>query len=169
MSVPKEFPPIERYNWLYHIHYVRGEYDQCVKQIETYKTRSEYAIYLTGLIKLREGDAKTALTSFNSLKSINNSTYIKAIARCLMLLGRHQNVVDLIKEIGLKVSPNDWQLWTLLGNALLYMGSIVAAKDAFQNALQTTNQIEPFIALAQCHIAEQDCKSAIFVLRRATE
>ena len=139
------------------------------KQIDRYKTQSEYAIYLTGLISLRRGDAKGALTSFNSLKSVTNSTYVKAIARCLMLLGRHQNVCDLIREFGLKVSPNDWQLWTLYGNALLYMGNIQSAKDAFQNALQTTNQIEPFISLAQCHIAESDYKSAIFVLRRATE
>ena len=101
MAAVKEFAPIERYNWLYHIHYVRGEYDQCLKQMDTYKSRSEYATYLTGLIRLREGDAKSALNSFNSLKSINNSTYIKAIARCLTLLGRHQNVCDLIKEIGL--------------------------------------------------------------------
>jgi Bardet-Biedl syndrome 4 protein len=170
MSVSgKEIAPIERYNWLYHIHYVRGEYQQCLNQIEKYSTQSEYSIYLTGIIKLREGDAKNALIAFNSLKSINNTTYIKAIARCLMLLGRHQNVCDLIKEVGLKVTPNDWQLWYLFGNALLYMGNIVQAKDAFSNALQTTNQIDPFISLAQCHIAESDYKSAIFVLRRATE
>lgn len=169
MSIPKELPPAERYNWLYHIHYIRGEHDLCLKQMERYNTGSEYSTYLRGLISLREGNAKSALNSFNSLKSMNNSTYIKAIARCLMLLGRHQNVCDLIKEIGLKVSPNDWQLWSLYGNALLYMGSIQLAKDAFQNALQTTNQIEPFISLAQCHIAESDYKSAIFVLRRATE
>jgi Tfp pilus assembly protein PilF len=49
------------------------------------------------------------------------------------------------------------------------MGNIAQAKDAFSNALQTTNQIDPFISLAQCHIAESDYKSAIFVLRRATE
>ncbi|CAG2167499.1 unnamed protein product [Oppiella nova] len=169
MSAPKEIPSVERYNWLFHMHYVRAEYDQCLNQIQRFNTHSEYAVYLTGLIRLREGDAKSALMAFDSIKTINNPTYIKAISRCLTLLGRHQNVCDLIKEVGLKVTPNDWQLWCLFGNALLYMGNIQPAKDAFQNALQTTNQIEPFISLAQCHIAESDYKSAIFVLRRATE
>lgn len=168
-SAVKEIQPIERYNWLYHIHFVRGEYDECMQQIERRKTNSEYAVYLQGLIKLRQGDAKAALNAFQSLNSINNPIYIKAVARCLMLLGRHQNVADLVREVGLKASPNDWQLWSLYGNSLLFQGNIQLAKDAFQNALQTTNQIEPFLSLAQCHIVEGDNKSAIFVLRRATE
>lgn len=165
----KELQPIERYNWLYHIHYVRAEFDICEEQVEKRNCISEYSIYIKGLIKLRNGDAKGAFGSFYSLKTTNNPTYIKAIGRCLSLLGQHQAVCELIKDIGLKLSTNDWQLWSLYGNSLLFLGQIGQAKDAFQNALQTTNQIEPFLSLAQCMIAESDNKSAIFVLRRATE
>lgn len=151
------------------MHYIRGEYDLCERQMEKCNAKSEYGTYLNGLIKLRQGDAKLALMAFNSIKTVSNPTYIKAVAKCLMYLGRHQNVCDIIREVGLKIAPNDWQMWSLYGNALLFQGNIALAKDAFQNALQTTNQIEPFLSLAQCHIAESDHKSAIFVLRRATE
>ena len=133
------------------------------------QVESEYCLFLKGLIKLRDGNAKNALQQFNQLKSINNTTYIKAIAKCLLILGKHQNVCDIIKEVGLKVAHNDWQLWTLYGYSLLFIGATQQAKEAFQSALQNTSQVEPFIALAKCQIAEMDYKSAIFVLRRATE
>lgn len=165
----KELLPFERYNWLYHIHYVQNDYEACSRQMATFNVESEYCLFLTGLIKLKQGNAKAALQQFNQLKSINNTTYIKAIARCLLILGKHQNVCDIIKEVGLKVNQTDWQLWTFYGYALLFMGSSQQAKEAFQNALQNTDQVEPFIALAKCQIAEADYKSAIFVLRRATE
>ncbi|XP_027198692.2 Bardet-Biedl syndrome 4 [Dermatophagoides pteronyssinus] len=165
----KELVPFERYNWLYHLHFVQNDYDGCIEQMNRLQVESEYCIFLKGLIKLRQGDAKSALQQFNLLKSINNTTYIKSIARCLLILGKHQNVCDIIKEAGLKIAQHDWELWTLYGYALLYMGSTLQAKEAFQNALQNTCQVEPFIALAKCQIAEKDYKSAIFVLRRATE
>lgn len=165
----KELLPFERYNWLYHIHFVRNDFEACVEEMGRLESESEYCLFLKGLIRLREGSAKSALQQFNQLKSINNTTYIKAIARCLLILGKHQSVCDIIKEVGLKVAHNDWQLWTLYGYALLFLGNTQQAKEAFQSALQNTSQVEPFIALAKCQIAEMDFKSAIFVLRRATE
>lgn len=165
----KELLPFERYNWLYHMHFVRNDFNGCVDRMNSLQVESEYCLFLKGQIKLREGNAKSALQQFTMLKSINNTTYIKAIARCLLILGKHQNVCDIIKEVGLKVANNDWELWTLYGYALLFLGSNSQAKEAFQNALQNTCQVEPFIALAKCQIAESDYKSAIFVLRRATE
>ncbi|RWS12761.1 Bardet-Biedl syndrome 4-like protein [Dinothrombium tinctorium] len=158
----------ESYNWLYHLHYIRGEFETCEKQIQKHNAKSEYASYLIGLIKLRQSDVKGAITEFTSIKS-NETTYVKAIARCLMLLGRHSNVCELIRESGLKLSPNDWQLWHILGTAYMHLGQISLAKDAFQHSLQATNQIEPFLLLSQCHLIESDTKSAIFVIRRATE
>lgn len=165
----KEILPLERYNWLYHAHFVCNEYEDCISRMDRLNVESEYCLYLKGLIRLRQGDPKSALQQFNQLKSINNTTYIKAIARCLLILGKHQNVCDIIKEVGLKVAHHDWQLWTLYGHSLLFMGSTAQAKEAFQTALTNSNQVEPFIALAKCHISEYDFKSAIFVLRRAIE
>lgn len=165
----KEILPMERYNWLYHAHFVCNDFEDCIVRMDHLNVESEYCLYLKGLIRLRQGDPKSALQQFNQLKSINNTTYIKAIAQCLLILGKHQNVCDIIKEVGLKVTNNDWQLWTLYGHSLLFMGATAQAKDAFQSALTNCSQVEPFIALAKCHINEYDYKSAIFVLRRAIE
>jgi len=80
--------PIQSLNWLYHLHYVRGEFDLCEKQIDRFDFRSEYALYLKGLIKLRnQGDVRAALEAFNEIKALNNPTYIKAVVRCFVLLG----------------------------------------------------------------------------------
>lgn len=78
-------------------------------------------------------------------------------------------MVGLLKENALLLNANDWQLWNLLGCELLHLFDLSAAKEAFQHALQTTNQTEPFVFLSQCHLLESDPKSAIFVLRRAIE
>lgn len=75
----------------------------------------------------------------------------------------------MLKKDYLKLFPTDWVFWTMLGISSLHQSNVQAAKDSFQHALQTTNQIEPFLYLSQCHIMEGDIKSAIFVLRRATE
>ena len=75
----------------------------------------------------------------------------------------------MLKKDYLKLFPTDWVFWTMLGISSLHLSDVQAAKDSFQHALQTTNQIEPFHYLSQCHIMEGDIKSAIFVLRRATE
>lgn len=74
-----------------------------------------------------------------------------------------------MRDCALKFNANDWQLWQLLGSALLHQFDLHGAKEAFQHALQTSNQIEPFLSLSQCHLLEADQKSAIFVLRRAVE
>lgn len=160
----------ESYNWLIHLHYIRGEYDLCHQRIKAINITSEYSYYLRGLIALRsKGDVKSALNFFNQILSKNNATFIKAIARCLMIWGKHNVVCDLIQENGLRIAPNDWQLWYILGNSYLHLGNIASAKDAFQHSLQTSNQVDPFLSLALCHSIESDYKSAIFVLRRAAE
>lgn len=165
-----ELRPKETYNWLLHLHYVRGEYNYCCEQINRIDCSSEYSWYLKGLISLRDkGNVKEALTFFNHIKSLSNVYYIKAIIRCLLLLGRHTEVSEVIRETGLQMTQNDWQLWLILGNCYLHSGNIPLAKDAYQHALQNANTVEPFLLLAQCHTIEGDTKSAIFVLRRATE
>ncbi|XP_053205067.1 Bardet-Biedl syndrome 4 protein homolog [Panonychus citri] len=160
----------ESYNWLLHLHYVRGEYNYCCEQINRIDCSSEYSWYLKGLISLRDkGNVKEALSFFNHIKSLSNVYYIKAVIRCLLLLGRHTEVSEVIRETGLQMAQNDWQLWLILGNCYLHSGNISLAKDAYQHSLQNANTVEPFLLLAQCHTIEGDTKSAIFVLRRATE
>lgn len=73
----KELLPFERYNWLYHIHFVQNDFPTCIEQMDRLQVESEYCLFLKGLIKLRQGNAKSALQQFNLLKSVNNTNYIK--------------------------------------------------------------------------------------------
>ena len=86
-SIKTPFQPKERLNWLAHLYYLRGEYSNCEKVNLT--SESDYLKYLMGLINLRMyGDIKKSLKFFNLIHSINENLYCKAIAKCIMLLGR---------------------------------------------------------------------------------
>lgn len=171
----------ENFNWLLHLHYVRGEYDLFEKQLDLIKANSSYSWYLRGLIVLRRtGNVKEGLKYFTHITQSTNGpiyhdvSHIKAIARCLLLLGQHNQVCELVRDTGLRLYPNDWQLCHMLGECYLHLGNISSAKDAFQRAIQNSNQltnnhVSPFLLLAQCFTIEGDQKAAISVLRKASE
>lgn len=156
------------FDWLLHLHYVRGEFDRV--NILATAMGSDYAFYVQGLVRLRDkGDVRGALRNFSTIRNSHEATYDKATARCLILLGQHQDVAQRMRNASNGSQGVDWQVWQLLGCSLLHLFEFSNAKDAFQRALQTSNQIEPFLALAHCHLIEGDVKSTIFVLRRAVE
>lgn len=83
-----QFRPQETLNWLMHLHYIRGEFDRLEQLTGAEPAPSDYALYLRGLVQLREqSDVKGALRSFSSIQSTSEPLYCKAVARCLMLLG----------------------------------------------------------------------------------
>ena len=169
-SVDKECKAITSMDWLYHLHFVRGQFTECQKQIDRFYFKSEYSFYLNGLISLRtNGDVNCALNCFNQLHSKNNVHSIRAIAKCLLISGNHNSVVELIRDKGLIVAPLDWQLWYILGLAYHHLNNLPLAKDAFQHSIQSTNRSDPFLALANCYLIENDLKGAIYVLRKASE
>lgn len=169
-NLEKDLKSISSLNWLYHLHFIRGETDQCKKQIDRFDFKSEYSTYLKGLIYLRtDGDVKSALECFNQMHSRKNVTYIKATAKCLLLSGNHVAVIELVRDRGLTIAPLDWQLWYMLGLSYFHLNNLPLAKDAFQHSIQSTNKSEPFLALTKCYLQDEDVKGAIFVLRKAAE
>jgi len=66
-------------------------------------------------------------------------------------------------------SPSDPQVWHLIGTAFMHEGNLALARDAFQRAIQSSTRADSFLSLAKLHIKEGDTKSAIFVLRKASE
>ena len=40
----KEIKAVESLNWMYHLHYIRGEYDMCEKQMNRFGYMSSYAM-----------------------------------------------------------------------------------------------------------------------------
>lgn len=110
----KEVKPIESLNWMYHLHYIKGEFDQCEKQIDRTGYQSDYAHHLKGMIKLRKGETKDALNIFSEIKDY------KAMTRCLVLLGQHQTVTDLVRDKSMYASPSDSAIWSLIGTSFLH-------------------------------------------------
>ena len=166
----KEIKAVESLNWMYHLHYIRGEYDMCEKQMNRFGYMSSYAMYLKGMIRLKGGKVNEALKIFTdmSVKSPDPVSF-KAMTRCLILLGRHATVCDLVRDRGMYASPSDSQVWHLIGTSFYHQGSYALAKDAFQKSMQSTNRPDPFLMLAKVHLKEGDAKSAILVLRKASE
>lgn len=171
MAGTKTESPVESLDWLYHMHFVRSEFAECEKQIQRSVHKSDYGHYLRSLIRLREdGDAVAALTHLQHVQQKDNSAVLKTGIRCLVLSGRHAQVVDGMRERGLVACPADWQVWLLIGLSFRHMGNVSRARDAFQRATQcTSTQAQPFLLLAQSHVVDNDTKSAIFVLRKACE
>ena len=155
-------------NWLLHLHFVRREYPECEKIFKRQNEFSDYGYYLQGLTHLqRDGDAKSALKLFNSRP--RNNLCLRACLRCLVLLGQHQKVHDLVRERGLIADATDWQVWNLLGLSFYHLGNLPLAKDALQRATQATTRTEPFLALSKVYMTDGDVKSAIYILRKASE
>lgn len=86
-STKPPFQAKQRLDWLGHLYYLRGEHEACERVHLT--SDSDYSKYLMGLINLREfGDIKRSLKYFNLIHSTNENLYCKAIAKCIMLLGK---------------------------------------------------------------------------------
>ena len=172
-SVPfRELKPIESNDWLLHMHYIRGEYDRCERLISRsdQNTVSDYSHYVKALIRLRVGsDVKNALQCLHQMDSTGDPVYIKAVIKCLVLMGRHSEVIDMMRDKALIACPNDWQVWHLIGLSFFHSGNMTLAKDAFQRSIQSSSQPDPYLMLCRCHLVEKDCKSAIFILRKACE
>jgi Bardet-Biedl syndrome 4 protein len=166
----KEIKAIESLNWVYHMHYIRGEFEMCEKQMDRFGYMSNYALYLKGMIRLKSGKVNEALKIFTdmSTKSQNPMSF-KAMIRCLILLGRHATVCELVRDRGMYASASDAQVWYLIGTSFYHQGSYALAKDAFQKATLSTNKPDAFLMLAKVHLKEGDSKAAILVLRRASE
>lgn len=141
------------------------------KQMDRFGFESDYGTYLKAITRLRKGDATSALDILYTIDMTTrpDPTIVKAISRCLMLLGKHTRVCDLVREKNMFASPSDWQVWYTIGISFFHSGNMPLAKDAFQRAIQSTNRSDPYLFLARCHQTEGDVKSAIFILRKASE
>ena len=65
----------------------------------------------------------------------NNTKYIYEIATQLLDLGRVDDAIKHARE-GLKVQPDNWELWNILGLAYLRIGMKEEAEDAFARAIE---------------------------------
>jgi len=110
----------EKLNWLAHILFLRQEFDECLKLIETMldesSGRSEYANFVKALILRIKGSIHESLELFKKCHLLNPSSteYLKQFGRSLYLLGRHKAAIEVFDEV-LTINAQDWEVFFYKG------------------------------------------------------
>ena len=156
---------LDKYNWLLHMMYGRGEYERIQQFIRIQPHRSSYMTYVQALVHRQEGRIVEALDLFQKCV-VENATLIniKQVAKSLALLGRYRVAIDAYKE-ALTRTNNDWEIFHNLGLCYMQLREFNEAKQYFAQALQISEiQEASYLALGKLHIliGERDEAEAVF-------
>jgi Bardet-Biedl syndrome 4 protein len=166
---PSENSMIEKYNWLLHIMYGRGEYDRMQQFINLHSYKSAYMTYVQALIYREKGCINEALEYFQICFRENPSVInMKQVAKSLVLLGRYRLAIDAYKDALIRTS-NDWEILHNLGLCYLNLNELSEAKKYFLQALQISEiQEASYLSLANVLIREGNREEAEAVYERGT-
>ncbi|CAF3186943.1 unnamed protein product [Rotaria sp. Silwood2] len=158
---PNDISAMDKYNWLLHIMYGRGEYDRIQQFIRIQSHKNAYMTYIQALVYRQEGRIIEALEYFQKCVLENPSlTNIKQVAKSLALLGRYRLAVDAYKE-ALTYTTNDWEIFHNLGLCYMHLNELKQAKQYFLQALQITEiQETSFLALGKVYMLEGEREEA---------
>jgi tetratricopeptide (TPR) repeat protein len=130
-------------NWLIHQLYIRQEFAECLKVIESQlaecKGLAEYPLYVKALIRRQQGCINESLQLFQAATVLNphNIANLKQVGRSLYLSGKHKQAIDVYEEAQ-RIGIDDWEVWHNKGLCHLYLKSYNQACDDFKaaNAIQ---------------------------------
>ena len=164
---PNDISTIDKYNWLLHIMYGRGDYDQIQQFVRLQSYKSAYMTYVQALVYRQEGRINEALDYFQKCVIENPSLInIKQVGKSLALLGRYRLAIEAYKE-ALKHTTNDWEIVHNLGLCYLHLNELKEAKQYFLQALQISDiQEASYLSLGQVHILEGERDEAEAVYER---
>jgi Bardet-Biedl syndrome 4 protein len=157
----------DKYNWLLHVMYGRGEYDLIQQFIRIQPHRNSYMSYIQALVHRQEGRIVEALDIFQKCV-VENPTLIniKQVAKSLALLGRYRVAIDAYKE-ALTRTTNDWEIFHNLGLCYMQLREFEEAKQCFSQALQISEiQEASYLALGKLHILAGERDEAETVYER---
>jgi Bardet-Biedl syndrome 4 protein len=166
---PSENSTIEKYNWLLHIMYGRGDYDRTQQFIRLQSYKSAYMTYVQALIYREEGRINEALEYFQICFRENPCVInIKQVGKSLALLGRYRLAIDAYKE-ALTHTTNDWEILHNLGLCYLNLNELSEAKKYFLQALQISEfQEASYLSLAKVLIREGNREEAEAIYERGS-
>ncbi len=144
---------IDKYNWLLHVMYGRGEYDRIQQFIRIQAHKNSYMMYVQALVHRQEGRIVEALDLFQTIV-VENPTLIniKQVAKSLALLGRYRVAIDAYKE-ALTRTTNDWEIFHNLGLCYMQLREFAEAKQYLSQALQISDiQEASYLALGKIHL-----------------
>jgi Bardet-Biedl syndrome 4 protein len=156
---------VDKYNWLLHVMYGRGEYDRIQQFIRVQSYKNSYTTYVQALAYRQEGRIVEALDLFQK-SAVENPTLIniKQVAKSLALLGRYRVAIDAYKE-ALTRTTNDWEILHNLGLCHMQLRELTEAKEYLSQALQVSEiQEASYLALGKIHLleGERDAAEAVF-------
>jgi Bardet-Biedl syndrome 4 protein len=146
---------IDKYNWLLHVMYGRGEYDRIQQFIRIQSQRNSYMTYVQALVHRQEGRIVEALDLFQKCV-VENPTLIniKQVAKSLALLGRYRAAIDAYKE-ALAHQTDDWEIYHSLGLCHMQLREFGEAKQYLLQALQISEiQEASYLALGKLYMLE---------------
>lgn len=140
----------DKYNWLLHIMYARGDHNQIQQFIRLQPHKNSYMTYVQALVHRQEGRLTEALENFNTCcqdnPCLNN---VKQMGKSLTLLGRYRSAIDAYKE-ALAHTNNDWEILHNLGLCYMNINELSEAKKYFLQALQVSeNQEVSYLSLGK--------------------
>ena len=178
---PSTIPPgstthHQKDNWRIHHLYVRGEYEECLKVIETQlslcKGSSEYALYVKALIKRQQGNIQESLQLFQAAACINprNIANLKQVGRSLYLLAKHRAAIDVYEvAANLEDGAKDWEIWHNKGLCNMYLKNYDEAVQCFKKANSIQRHDTTFMQLGKVYTLQEDYKTAIQIYLDALE
>ena len=116
----------DRLNWLANIFFLRQEFDECQKLLDSMLQesdgRNEFATYLKALILRIKGRIHESLELFKKCHMLNpgNTDYLKQFGRSLYLLGRHKAAIEVFDEC-LNLEKADWEVYFYRGLSFKFL------------------------------------------------
>ena len=152
---PNDLSVIDKYNWLLHVMYGRGEYERIQQFIRLQTHKNSYMTYVQALVHRQEGRIADALDLFHRCVVENPSLMnIKQVAKTLALLGRYRAAIDAYKE-ALTRTNNDWEIFHNLGLCYMQLREFDEAKQNFLQAIQVSEiQEASYLSLGKVYMLE---------------
>mmetsp|Transcript_33762 Transcript_33762/g.60952 ORF Transcript_33762/g.60952 Transcript_33762/m.60952 type:complete len:408 (-) Transcript_33762:680-1903(-) len=164
----------DKYNYLIHHLFVRQEFTECLKQIETVLKETnglcEYAIHVKALIQRQRGQIQDSLDLFQQATALNphNVSNLKQVGRSLYLLGKHKAAIQIYDEAS-KIGSPDWEILHNKGLCYMYLKQF----DKAIESLQAANVVQPhdstYLQLGKVFAQLNDYTAAINVHLEARE
>ena len=170
-----DIPLMESKNWLIHLLYLRKEYEKCLdiirEQISESHNSCEFPLYMQGMIYRQQGRIQESLELFQKCTILHPGklTYLKQLAKSLLLMGRFKAALELFSEIITKFDEKDWQIYHDQGIAQFFLQKYPNAIDCFLKAIEVKPEEDSFLMLAKVHVTNGNLEAALEVYKRAIE
>jgi len=156
----------EKVNWLIHLAYVRKDYAECEKlidsQLQATANNCEYALYVKGLVLRHRGEMDDALQFFQKAMHLNphHKDNAKQVARSLYLMSRHRAAIAVYEQI-LAAGVKDWHILHNMGICYSFTEDLENARRCLEEALQVHKHDITYLQLGKVLLQQGKMDEAV--------